>query len=348
MEVSARQIADIIQATIEGDADVKVSSLSKIEEGKPGTISFLGNLKYTPYLYTTEASIVIVNNDFTTEKAVKPTLLRVPSAQVAFSKLLEFYNQIKNNKQGISSLAFISPAATIGNNVYIGEFAVIGDHVKIADNVKIFPQTYVGDNSQIGEGTVLFAGVKLYSETVVGKRCILHSGVVVGSDGFGFIPDKDNVYHKIPQTGNVVIEDDVEIGSNTTVDRSTLGSTLIRSGVKLDNLCQIAHNVVVGENTVMASQSGIAGSSKVGRNVMIGGQVGISGHFTIADNVKIAGQSGVDGNVKEEGAIIMGSPAFDIRRYQRASIHFRNLSDIVNRINELEKKVRDLEGGGGL
>ena len=213
--------------------------------------------------------------------------------------------------------------------------------MKIADKVKIYPQVFIGDNVEIGEGTTLFPGVKIYSETIIGKNCMLHGGVVVGSDGFGFIPDKENVYHKIPQTGNVIIEDDVEIGSNSTVDRATLGSTIIRKGVKLDNLCQIAHNVLVGENTVMASQSGIAGSSKVGRNCMIGGQVGISGHFTIADGCKIAGQSGVDTNVKEEGSILMGSPAFDLRKYQRASIHFRNLSEIVKRIDSLEKKLKE-------
>ncbi len=341
MEITARQIADILNASIEGDPDVKVSNLSKIEEGKPGTISFLGNLKYTPYIYTTEASVVIVNKDFSTEKPITPTLLRVESAQLAFSQLLEFYNQIKRNKVGISSLAFIPATAVLGKEIYVGEFVVIGENVKIADKVKIYPQVFIGDNVEIGEGTTLFPGVKIYSETIIGKNCMLHGGVVVGSDGFGFIPDKENVYHKIPQTGNVIIEDDVEIGSNSTVDRATLGSTIIRKGVKLDNLCQIAHNVLVGENTVMASQSGIAGSSKVGRNCMIGGQVGISGHFTIADGCKIAGQSGVDTNVKEEGSILMGSPAFDLRKYQRASIHFRNLSEIVKRIDSLEKKLKE-------
>lgn len=338
MKFSAKQIAELLNGTIEGDPGVEVSKLSKIEEGKPGSLTFLANPKYTQYIYGTKASIAIVNNDFVPEQAISATLIRVDDAYKAFAKLLEIYNQITRNKTGISEKAYISKSAKIGKDVYIGEFAFIGDNAEIADNVKIYPQSYIGDNTTICENTVIFAGVKIYSDTIIGKKCTIHSGVVLGGDGFGFAPNCDNYYSKVAQIGNVVIEDDVEIGANTTIDRATLGSTIIHKGVKLDNLIQIAHNVEIGENTVIISQTGIAGSTKIGKNCMIGGQVGIIGHLRIADNVKIAAQSGVGSNVEEEGAVIQGSPAYSLRDYQKSYVHFRKLPSIINRLEELEKK----------
>lgn len=337
MEFKAAEIAHLLQGTIEGSAEVSVNTLAKIEEGAPGSLSFLANPKYTPFIYTTNASIVIVNNDFVAEKPVKATLIRVANAYQAFAKLLEAYNQIKLNKTGISKLACISEKAKIGNNVYIGEFSSIGDNAVIGDNVKIFPHAIVGDNTTIGENTMIYAGVKIYSDNVVGKDCIIHAGVVIGSDGFGFAPQSENNYAKVPQIGNVIIEDFVEIGANTTIDRATLGSTIIRKGVKLDNLIQIAHNVEIGENTVIAAQTGVSGSTKIGKNCMIGGQVGIVGHITIADEVKIAAQSGIGNSITQKGAIVQGSPAFEVREYQRAYVCFRNLPKIKQQIDQLWK-----------
>ncbi len=338
MEFSASQIAEIINGKVDGDPDIKVNYVSKIEEGKKGTLSFLANPKYTSYIYDTEASIVLVNNDFKPEKEVKPTLIRVDDAYSAFAKLLEFYNKVKLNKSGISSKAHISSSALIGKNVYIGEFAFIGDGAVIADNAKIYPQVYVGDNAKIGKDTTLFPGSKVYADNIIGNNCNIHSGVIIGSDGFGFAPQGTD-YMKIAQIGNVILEDDVEIGSNTTIDRATLGSTIIRKGAKIDNLCQIAHNVEIGENTVIASQTGISGSTKIGKNCLFGGQVGIIGHITIADDVKIAAQSGIGKSIRKEGDIVQGSPAFEIGKYQKSYIHFRNLNDIKNRIDELDKKI---------
>jgi UDP-3-O-[3-hydroxymyristoyl] glucosamine N-acyltransferase len=340
MEFSARQIADIINGQIEGDPDVKVSYVSKIEEGKKGTLTFLANPKYTQYIYSTSASIVLVNKDFKPEKKISATIIRIDDAYSAFAKLLEVYNQIKLNKSGISEKAFISKSAVIGQNVYIGEFAVIGDKATIGDNAKIYPQVYIGDKVSVGKNSTLFSGVKIYSDNLVGNNCILHAGVVVGSDGFGFAPQSDNMLMKVAQIGNVVIEDQVEIGSNTTIDRATLGSTLIRKGAKIDNLVQIAHNVEIGENTVIAAQTGISGSTKIGRNCMIGGQVGIIGHLTIADEVKIAAQSGVGKSIFNKGEIVQGSPAFEISKYRKAYIHFRNLDDLKSKLNNLEERIK--------
>lgn len=301
-------------------------------------MSFLANPKYTQFIYTTQASVVIVNHDFIPDQPVHSTLIRVEDAYTAFAKLLELYNQIRNEKRGISSLAFISPSAKIGQDVYIGEFAVIGDNVVIGDNTKIFPHTYLGDNVRIGSGTTLFAGVIVYSDNLIGSHCTLHGGVVIGGDGFGFAPQESKDYKKVAQIGNVVIEDNVEIGSNTTIDRATLGSTIIRKGVKLDNLIQVAHNVEIGENTVIAAQTGISGSTKIGRNCMIAGQVGIVGHITIGDDVKIGAQAGVSGKIRD-GAIVLGSPAIDITNFRRSSVYFKNLPEIVKRLEELEKKL---------
>ena len=338
MEFSARQIAEILNGKVEGDPDILVSKLSKIEEGEPGSLSFLANPKYTQYIYKTNASIIIVGEDFQPEQPIGSTLIRVPDAYTAFAKLLEFYNQIKSDKSGISSMAFIAPSAKIGENVYIGEFASISENAVIEDNAKIYPQVYIGNEVKIGNNTTLYAGVKVCAESRIGAECTLHSGVVIGSDGFGFAPQEDSNYKKIAQIGNVLIEDKVEIGANTTIDRATLGSTIIRRGVKLDNLIMIAHNVEIGENTVIAAQSGISGSTKVGKNCMLGGQVGLIGHLTLGDNVKIGAQAGISQNLKD-GSIVMGSPAFDIVRYRKSYVHFRNLEKIVARLDALERKT---------
>lgn len=335
MEFSAKQIADLLNGQIEGNADAKVTKLSKIEEGVEGSISFLANPKYTQYIYTTKASLVIVNKDLVLTAPVSATLIRVDSAENAFAKLLEMYNQIKLNKTGISKMAAIAESASVGKNVYAGEFAVVGENVKIGNNVKIYPQVFIGDNAVIGDNTTLFAGVKIYSETQIGKDCIIHSGTVIGSDGFRFNPQNDN--QKIPQIGNVIIEDNVEIGANCAIDRATLGSTILRKGVKFDNLIHIAHNVEIGENTYIAANCVVAGSTKIGKNCMFSGQVGIIGHLTIADNTMITAQSGISKSISNKGEVYMGSPAFEAGKYRKAYIHFRNLETLVKRVDKLEK-----------
>jgi len=341
MEFSASQIAEVIKGIVDGSPDVKISRLAKIEEGEPGTLSFLANPKYTPFIYTTRASIVIVNKDFSPDQPVPSTLIRVEDAYTAFARLLELYNQIKNEKKGVSSLSFVAKSAVIGKDVYIGEFVFVGENVEIGDHAKVFPHVFLGDNVKIGNNTTLFAGVVVYSDNVIGKACTIHGGVVIGADGFGFAPQQDKNYKKIAQIGNVMIEDNVEIGSNTTIDRATLGSTIIHKGAKLDNLIQIAHNVEIGENTVIAAQTGISGSTKIGKNCMIAGQVGFVGHLSIGDDVKIGAQSGVSGDLKD-GSIFMGSPAIDISIHRRALVHFKNLPEIVKRLDQLEKKLNNL------
>ncbi len=347
MKFTAKQIAEALGGIVEGDETVEVGNLSKIEEGKPGTLSFLANPKYTPYIYSTEASIVIVADDFTAEKPVKATLIRVADPYASFASLLEMYQQTKKRPQEISKQAYIAPTAKIGKNVYIGEFVSIGENSVIGDNCQIFPNTTIGYNCKIGNDTTVNAGCKIYDDTVIGNHCILHAGVVLGSDGFGFAPQQGSDFKKIPQIGNVVLEDYVEIGANTTIDRATLGSTIIRKGVKLDNLIQVAHNVEIGENTVIAAMTGVSGSTKIGKNCMIGGQVGFTGHLTIADEVKIGAQSGLTKSITEKGTIVEGSPAFNLRDFQRSSIHFRNFDNHIKRINELERKVRELENKQG-
>jgi len=345
MEFSAHQISDLLNGTIEGDANTMVSTLSKIEEGKVGSLSFLANPKYAEYIYETEASIVIINEDFKLEKATKnnPTLIRVANAHAAFGQLLEMYNQVKNNQTGISDRAAIAESATIGEDVYLGEHAVIGENVSIGKGVKIFPNCFVGDNASIGENTKVYAGAKIYSETQIGKECVIHSGTIIGADGFGFVPNSENNYKKVPQIGNVILEDYVEIGANTCVDRATLGSTVIRKGVKLDNLIQIAHNVEIGENTVIAAQTGIAGSTKIGKNCMIGGQVGIVGHIKIADEVKIAAQSGIGNSIEEKGAIVQGSPSIPIGDYKRSYVMFRKLPELASQIKDLQNQLNEIK-----
>lgn len=340
MEFSAQQLADLLQGTIEGDATVMVSSLSKIEEGKPASVSFLANPLYTQYIYNTKASLVIVNKDLELSAPVSCTLLRVPSAERAFAQLLEMYNQIKLNKTGIAPQAYISPSATVGENIYAGAFAVVSDGAKIGNNVKIYPQVFIGDNVVIGDNTTLFAGVKIYSDCVIGKDCILHSGTVVGSDGFRFAPQNEG-NTKIPQIGNVIIEDDVEIGANCAIDRATLGSTILRKGVKFDNFVHIAHNVEVGERCYFAAHTVVAGSTKIGKNCMTSGQVGIVGHLNIADGTIVTAQSGISKSINKSGEVMMGSPAFDANKYRKSFIHFRNLDSIVQRLNELEKNQKN-------
>lgn len=341
MEFSAEQIAGLLGGTVEGNAKVTVNNLSKIEEGKPQTLSFLANPQYTPYIYDTDASVVVVNKSLVLDKPVKETctLIRVEDAYGSFAKLLEIYQGLKGSKKGIEQPSFIHPTAKIGADCYVGAFAYIGENAVIGNGAQIYPQAYVGDNVKIGEGTVLYSGVKIYHDCVVGNKCTIHASTVIGSDGFGFAPNNGETFSKVPQIGNVIIEDHVEIGSNTSVDRATLGSTIIRKGVKLDNLIQIAHNVEIGENTVIAGQTGVAGSTKVGKNCMIAAQVGIIGHIKIADGVKIAGQSGIGNSIEQEGEIVQGSPAFSIGDYKRSYVLFRSLPKLSDKIREIEKKI---------
>jgi UDP-3-O-[3-hydroxymyristoyl] glucosamine N-acyltransferase len=340
MKFTARQIAGILEGEIEGNPDVEVSKLAKIEEGSMGSLTFLSNPKYTSYIYDTQASVTIVNKDFVAESHLSTTLIRVEDAYKAFSKLLEYYNQVKNNKTGIESPNFIADSAKYGENIYLGAFSYLGENVQVGDNVKIYPNVYVGDNVTIGNNVVVFAGAKIYSETVIGDNCVIHSGAIVGADGFGFTPNEKGEFTKVPQTGNVIIEDNVDVGAGTTIDRATLGSTIIRRGVKLDNQIQIAHNVEIGQNTAIAAQSGIAGSTKIGKNCLIGGQVGIVGHITIGDNVRIQAQSGIGRNVKDN-EVLQGSPALNYGDYNKSYVHFKNLPKITDQLNAIQKKIND-------
>lgn len=342
MEFTAAQIAQLIQGKVDGNHEAKVSEIARIEEGNPRSLSFLANPKYTPYIYTTQSAIVIVNNAFIPEKAV-PTLIRVPDAYAAFAKLLEIYQNMQDNKKGISTLAYIADDKLPGKDLYIGEFAYIGSNTSIGDGAKIYPQVFVGENCSIGEGTIIYPGAKLYPGTKIGSHCIIHAGVVIGSDGFGFAPQSGSEYKKVPQTGNVIVEDHVEIGANTTIDRATIGSTIIRKGVKLDNLIQIAHNVDVGEHTVMAAQTGVSGSTKIGKNCMFGGQVGLAGHIEIADGVKLNAQSGVPSSIKKEDEAYMGTPIMPMKDFMRSFIHFKQLDRLAKKVQELERKIEKLQ-----
>jgi UDP-3-O-[3-hydroxymyristoyl] glucosamine N-acyltransferase len=337
MEFTIAQIAGILGGEIEGDPNAVVNTLAKIEEGKEKSLTFLANPAYTEFIYTTQATAVIVSKTFVAEKQITANLIRVDKPYESFALLLETYNQIKQNKKGIEQPSFIAESATIGSDVYVGAFAYIGSNVKLGNNVKIYPQVFIGDNTTIGDNTILFAGVKVYSDCVIGSHCTFHSGVVIGGDGFGFAPNSENNYKKVPQIGNVLIEDHVEIGANTAVDRATLGSTIIKKGAKIDNLIQIAHNVEIGENTVIAAQTGVAGSTKIGSDCMIGGQVGIVGHLNIAKGTKIAAQSGVGQSITNENEIVQGSPAFGIGDYKRSYVMFRKLPEMQTKIQELEK-----------
>ncbi|SDB38836.1 UDP-3-O-[3-hydroxymyristoyl] glucosamine N-acyltransferase [Flavobacteriaceae bacterium MAR_2010_188] len=338
MKFTATQIAGILEGDIVGDPDVEVSKLAKIEEGTEGSLTFLANPKYKSFIYSTKASITIVNKTFEAENSLSTTLIKVDDAYKSFSKLLEYYNQVKLNKSGIETPSFISETSSLGENIYVGAFTYLGENVKLANNVKVFPNSYIGDNVTIGENTIIFSGVRIYSETIIGQDCVLNSGVIIGADGFGFAPNEKGEYIKVPQTGNVIIENNVDVGAATTIDRATLGSTIIRNGVKLDNQIQIAHNVEIGENTVIAAQTGIAGSTKIGKNCQIGGQVGFAGHITIGDNVKIQAQSGIGRNVKDN-EVLQGSPAFNYGEYNKSYVHFKNLPKTVKNLNELDKKI---------
>ena len=343
MQFTAQEIAFILNGTVEGDAFAVVSQLAKIEEGTAGALSFLANPKYEQYLYTTNASVVIVNNDLVLTEPVKATLIRVDNAYSAFSVLLEKYNTIKLNKTGIEQPCFIHPSAQIGENVYIGAFAYIGPNVKVGNNSKVYPNTYIADNVTIGNNTTLFSGVKIYFDCVLGDNVIIHSGAIIGSDGFGFAPNADGTYTKVSQIGNVILEDNVEVGSNTTVDRATMGSTIIRKGVKLDNLVQIAHNVEISANTVIAAQTGVSGSSKIGENVILGGQVGIVGHISIAKGTQVQAQSGVSRTITEEGKKWAGSPAFSYSGNMRSQVVIKRLPELEKRVEELEKIIAELK-----
>ena len=339
MKFTAAQIAGILEGEVVGNPDAEVFKLSKIEEGTEGSLTFLANPKYTNYIYSTKATVTIVNNTFDPEQEITTTLIKVEDAYKSFSKLLEYYNQVKLMKSGIEQPSVISDGVTYGSDLYLGSFCYVGKNVTIGNNVKIYPNSFIGDNVTIGDNCVFFAGVRIYSETVIGNRCTIHSGTIIGSDGFGFAPQEDGSYVKVPQIGNVIIEDDVEIGACTTVDRATLGSTIIRKGVKLDNHIQVAHNVEIGENTVIAAQTGIAGTTKIGKNCLIGGQVGFAGHLTIGDGVKIQAQSGIGKNL-EAGEVVQGSPAFNYGDFAKAFVHFRNLPKIVSDLEELKNTIK--------
>lgn len=338
MQLSASQIAALAGGCIEGDGNVMISTFAKIEEGKPGAISFLANPKYEHYIYSTESSAVLVSKTFKAEHPVSATLIRVDDPYATVAKLLEMASEmLKPNPVGVEQPSFVAEGVELPDDVYVGAFAYIAKGAKIGEGAKIYPNAYVGENVVIGENSVVYAGVKIYHNCVIGNRCVLHAGVVIGADGFGFAP-VDGHYNKIPQIGNVVIDDDVEIGANTTVDRATMGSTRVKKGTKLDNLIQVAHNCVIGENTVIAAQCGVAGSSKVGSHCMIGGQVGIAGHIEVGDNVQIGAQTGVPNSIKS-GSRVMGTPAIDAAKFARQVVLLKNLQSLCDRVKKLESQI---------
>ena len=339
MKFTAEQIAKILEGEVVGNPNAEVWTLSKIEEGANGSISFLANPKYESYIYTTKASITLVNNSFTPEGEINTTLIKVDDAYLSFTKLLTFYDQAKkDSKVGIEQPSLISDTVQYGENLYLGSFSYIGSNVRIGNNVKIYPNCFIGDNVVIGNNVTVYAGAKIYSETLIGSHCVIHSGAIIGADGFGFAPNPDGSYTTIPQIGNVIIEDYVDVGASTTIDRATMGSTIIRKGVKLDNQIQIAHNVEIGEHTVIAAQTGVAGSTKIGKYCVIGGQVGFAGHIVVGNNVRIQAQSGVGRNVKDN-EILQGSPSFTYSDYSKSYVHFRNLPKIVLELEELKKTI---------
>ena len=342
MEFSAKQIAEFIHGKIEGDENATVNTFAKIEEGKKGAISFLSNPKYTHYLYDTESSVVLVDEALELTRQTKATLIRVSNAYESVAKLLQLYESMKPKKQGIDSMAFVSSTAKIGEGCYVGAFAYIGDNVEIGDNCQIYPHATIYDNTKIGNNCIIYPNASIYHDCRIGNNVTLHSGCVIGADGFGFAPSQDG-YDKIPQIGIVTIEDNVEIGANTCVDRSTMGSTYIRNGVKLDNLIQIAHNVEVGKNTVMAAQVGVAGSTKVGEWCMFGGQVGMAGHITIADRTNVGAQARIPGNVRKPDTTILGTPAYDAKGFMRSSAIFRKLPDMYAQLNNLQQEIEKLK-----
>jgi UDP-3-O-[3-hydroxymyristoyl] glucosamine N-acyltransferase len=344
MYFTAHQIAAHLNGRIEGNPDARVNMVAKIEEAGEGQLSFIANPKYQEYLYTTQASIIIINEDLSVNGGVTPTLIRVKDAYNGFASLLQLYNEMmsRNTKRGIEQPAHMAESALMGKDVYIGAFSYVGENVELADGVQIYPGCYIGDGVKIGAGTRIYAGVKIYNDCQLGARVTIHSGTVVGADGFGFAPQADGTYKKVPQIGNVIIEDDVEVGSNTTIDRATMGSTIIRKGVKLDNLIQIAHNVEVGEHTVIAAQAGISGSTKLGKGCMIGGQVGMVGHISIADGTRINAQSGISKSVEQPNTALTGSPAFDYRTSLKSQAIYRNLPELQQRVARLEEELKNL------
>ena len=340
ISITAKELAQIINGNIIGDENISINKPAKIEEGTQGTVSFLANEKYLSHIYTTQASIVIINKSFELKQKVKPTLIVVDDAYQAFTTLLEMYQQASaTTATGIEEGAFVHDTASIGKEVYIASQSYIGANAKLADSVKIYPQSFVGANVSIGKGSTIHSGVKIYADCVIGENCIIHSGTIIGSDGFGFAPTANGDYKKIPQTGNVVIENNVEIGSNCCIDRATVGSTYIRQGVKLDNLIQVAHNVEIGKNTVIAAQTGVSGSTKIGEQCMIGGQVGFVGHVHIPARTKIQAQSGIAKEIKEEGTAVAGSPAFGYREWIKSSIVFQKLPSLMKRLRSVEEKL---------
>jgi len=345
MQFTAHDISLLLNGTVEGDSSATVSQLAKIEEAGPGSLSFLANPKYEQFLYTTNASIVIVNNDQQLTGPVKATLIRVENAYSSFTVLLEKYNTFRLDKKGIEQPSFIHPTAQVGAGAYIGAFAYIGQNATIGDNCKIYPNVNVGDNVTLGNNVTLFAGATVYFDCVIGNNVIVHSGAVIGSDGFGFAPNPDGTYTKIAQIGNVILEDDVEVGSNTTIDRATMGSTIVRKGAKIDNLIQIAHNVEIGANTVIAAQSGISGSTKIGERVVIGGQVGFAGHLNIANGSQFSAQTGINGSITEEGKVWGGTPYMPYKDYLRAHAKLRKLPELDRKVYELEKLIEELRKG---
>jgi len=344
MNFTAENIASFLNGQVEGDSGVEVNNISKIEEGEKGTLSFLANPKYESYIYTTESSIVLVNTNFKPQKPVSCTLIRVEDAYQAFASLLEMYQQGRQQQLvGVDERASVQEGVELGENVYVGEFTVIGKDAKIAENAKIYPQVYIGEDVKIGENTIIYPGARIYHDCKIGADCIIHSGVVIGADGFGFAPQENGEHKKIPQIGNVIIEDLVEVGSNTTIDRATMGATIVRRGAKLDNLIQVAHNVEVGEGCFIAAQTGISGSTKLGKFVWAGGQVGFAGHLSIADNVKIGAQAGIANSVKKSGSVIMGSPAFGLVDFQKSSIVFKTLPDLRREVYNLKRELEALK-----
>jgi UDP-3-O-[3-hydroxymyristoyl] glucosamine N-acyltransferase len=343
MEFTAAIIAGFLKGEIEGNPEVKVNTIAKIEEGTEGALSFLANPKYEHYIYTTGSSIVLVNKTFKPSKKIEATLIRVEDAYEAFASLLRLVDQARPRKKGVHPTAVIESSATVGADVYIGPYAYIGENCVVSDGCSLYPHVYIGDNTRMGKNCTFYSGVKIYHDCVIGESCTIHAGSVIGSDGFGFAPQSDNEFMKIPQLGNVVIEDLVEIGSNVSIDRATMGSTIIRRGVKIDNLIQIGHNVEIGENTVMAGQTGIAGSTKVGKNCMFGGQVGISGHLKIASGTKLGAQAGIGSDIKEENTVLLGTPAFEIRQFIKSSVVFKQLPDLRSKVASLEKDVELLK-----
>lgn len=343
MEFTAKQIADFLEGEVVGNCNETVHSFSKIEEGSKGTLSFLSNPKYIHYLYETKSSIVLINKDFEPEQPVKATLIKVNNAYESLAKLLSLYESMKPKRKGIDPLAYVAPTAKIGKDVYLAPFACVGDNAEVGDNTELHPHATIGARAKVGNNCIMYTNSNVYHDCQVGNNCILHSGSVVGADGFGFAPRPDGCYEKIPQIGIAILEDNVEIGANTCIDRATMGATIVRKGVKLDNLVQVAHNVEIGENTVIASQTGVAGSTKIGQNCVFAGQVGVAGHISVANKTIIGAQSGVSGAIKEEGKMWMGSPAISASTFRRSSVLFKNFEALQQTVLELKKRISELE-----